>query len=70
MNLPCFVVLRRDCLGFATDRRTVAGKKRLDLALAAAELRVSARDQETAPEGFTVATFVPPQADIGRLQKR
>jgi len=31
---------------------------------------VSARDQEAAPDAFTVATFVPPQADIGRLPKR
>jgi hypothetical protein len=41
----------------------------LYLALAAAKLRVSARDQEAATDASAVATFVPPQADIGRRPK-
>jgi hypothetical protein len=42
-------------------------KPNLCLARTAAKLQVSARDREAAPDAFTVATFVPAQADICRL---
>jgi hypothetical protein len=41
--------------------------RNLCLARTAAKLQVSARDREAAPDAFTVATFVPAQADICRL---